>query len=81
MEAHSRSTCRMTGFAGLGVAILFGGGNAFWAFTQPEAGAPARAIVAFYAHTSAWIIAGASLSLVAGAGVALFASGMRAGRR
>lgn len=78
MEAHSRSTRRVTGFAGLGVAVLFGGGNALWAFAQPEAGAPTRAIVAFYTHTSARIIVGASLSLLAGAAFVLFASGLRA---
>lgn len=68
----------MTGLAGLGVAILFGVGNALWAFEQPDAGAPAREIVAFYTDTSARIIAGGSLSLLSIALFVLFASGVRA---
>jgi hypothetical protein len=60
------------------VAILFGGGSALWAFDQPDAGAPAAEIVAFYADTSAEIITGASLSLLAIALFVLFASGVRA---
>lgn len=68
---------RTTGLAGLAVALLFGAGNALWVFEQPDAGAPAREIVAFYTDTSARIIAGASLSLVAIALFVLFASGLR----
>jgi hypothetical protein len=60
------------------VAVLFGGGSALWSFEQPDAGAPAREIVAFYADNSAEIIAGASLSLLAIALFVLFASGVRA---
>jgi hypothetical protein len=78
MEDHTRSIRRVTGLAGLAVAVLFGAGNALWAFAQPDAGAPTRAIVAFYTHTSARIIVGASLSLLAGAAFVLFASGIRA---
>jgi hypothetical protein len=60
------------------VAILFGGGSSLWAFEQPDAGAPAQEIVAFYTDTSAWIITGASLSFLAIALFVLFASGVRA---
>jgi hypothetical protein len=52
-------------------------GNALWAFEQPEAGAPAREVVSFYADNSGWIVAGASLSLLAVALFILFASGVR----
>ena len=69
---------RVTGLAGLAVAVLFGAGNALWAFDQPGAGASARAILAFYAHTSTRIVLGASLSLAAVAAFVLFASGIRA---
>ncbi len=68
---------RVTGLAGLGAVVLFGIGNGLWAFEQPEAGAPAREVVAFYADNSAWIVAGASLSLLAVALFVLFASGVR----
>ncbi len=77
MADHRLATRRTTGLAGLGVAILFGAGNALWALEQPDAGAPAREIVAFYTGTSARILAGASLSLVGGALFVLFASGVR----
>jgi hypothetical protein len=71
-------TRRVTGLAGLGVAVLFGVGNALWAFEQPAAGASAHEIVAFYADNSAWIVAGGSLSLLAIVLLVLFASGVRA---
>jgi hypothetical protein len=69
-------TRRATGLAGLGVAVLFGGGSALWAFEQPSAGASPGEIVAFYTDTSTWIIAGASLSLLAIALFIFFASGV-----
>jgi hypothetical protein len=78
MTSESLATRRVTGLAGLTVAVLFGAGNALWAFDQPAAGASARRILAFYAGTSTRIIAGASLSLVAVAAFVLFASGIRA---
>lgn len=78
MEDHRRSPRRVTGLAGLGVAVLFGVGNALWVLDQPAAGAPARVVVAFYTHTSVRIIVGASLSLLAAALFVLFASGVRA---
>jgi hypothetical protein len=78
MTDHRLATRRTTGLAGLGVAVLFGVGNALWAFEQPEAGASTREIVAFYTDNSTWIVAGASLSLLAVALFILFASGVRA---
>ncbi|HEU4906239.1 MAG TPA: hypothetical protein VFT19_09015 [Solirubrobacterales bacterium] len=57
---------------------LFGVGNALWAFEQPDAGAGAGEVVAFYADTSTEIVVGASLSLFAIALFVLFASGVRA---
>lgn len=71
------ATRRVTGLSGLGVVILFGVGNALWAFEQPDAGDSAREIVAFYADTSAEIIIGGSLSLFAIALFVLFVSGVR----
>jgi hypothetical protein len=67
----------MTGAVGLAVAVLFGAGNALWALDQPEAGASAHQIVSFYTGTSNRIIAGASVSLLAGALLVFFASGVR----
>ncbi|MEA2157756.1 MAG: hypothetical protein QOD66_136 [Solirubrobacteraceae bacterium] len=78
MADRSRHTRRTTGVAGLAVAVLFGGGSALWGFEQPHSGASARAIVGFYTDTSARIIVGASLSLLAIALFVLFASGLRA---
>ena len=78
MADQMLTTRRVTGLAGLAVAVLFSVGNALWAFDQPEAGAPSREIVAFYTDTSARIIVGASLSLLAAALFVVFASGLRA---
>jgi hypothetical protein len=72
------ATRRMTGAAGLAVAVLFAAGNGLWATEQPQAGASGRQIVAFYTHTSGRVIAGASMSLIAGALFVLFAAGLRA---
>jgi len=58
--------------------VLFGVGSGLWASDQPHAGASAREIVAFYADDSAWIVAGASLSLLSIALFIFFASGVRA---
>ena len=68
---------RVTGLAGLGTVILFGVGNALWAFDQPDGGASAREVMAFYASDSSSIVVGASLSLVSVALFVLFASGAR----
>jgi hypothetical protein len=78
MADQRHLTRRVTGLAGLGVAVLFGAGNALWAFDQPGGGASAREIVAFYTDASARIVIGASLSLLAIALFVLFASGVRA---
>jgi hypothetical protein len=78
MPDQRLATRRITGLAGLGVVVLFGVGNALWAFEQPDAGAPAREIVAFYTDTSTEIVIGGSLSLAAIALFVLFASGVRA---
>ena len=78
MSDQRLATRRATGLAGLGVAVLFGVGSSLWAFEQPDAGAPAREVVAFYTDTSARILIGASLSLLAVALFVLFASGVRA---
>jgi len=59
------------------VVVLFGAGNALWAFEQPSGGASARAVVAFYTEDSMSIVVGASLSLLAIALFVLFASGVR----
>jgi hypothetical protein len=68
---------RATGLAGLGAAVLFGAANALWAFDQPDGGASPKGIVAFYTDSSARIVAGGSLSLVAIAVFVFFASGLR----
>jgi hypothetical protein len=77
MADQRLSTRQLTGLAGLGVAILFGAGNALWVFDQPDAGAPAREIVTFYSDASTRIIIGGSLSLAAVALFVLFAAGVR----
>jgi hypothetical protein len=76
--ADMLATRRMTGMAGLAAAVLFGAGNALWAFDQPDVGASAREIIAFYSGASVRIVVGASVSVVAGALLVLFASGVRA---
>jgi hypothetical protein len=78
MADQRLSTRRAAGLAGLGTVVLFGVGNALWAFDQPDGGASSREVVAFYAGDSGWIIAGASLSLLSIALFVLFASGVRA---
>lgn len=78
MADQRLATRRATGLAGLGAAVLFGVGNALWAFDQPDAGAPVREIVAFYTDTAARIIVGGSLSLLSIGFFVLFASGVRA---
>lgn len=63
--------------SGLAVALLFGGGNALWAFRIPQPGASPDEIVKFYVDRSGRIVAGASISLVAIALFVFFASGVR----
>jgi hypothetical protein len=67
----------VTGLAGLAVVVLFGVGNALWAFEQPSSGASVAEISSFYADTSTEIVVGASLSLLAVAFFVFFASGVR----
>jgi hypothetical protein len=57
--------------------VLFGFGNALWAFDAPETGAPASEILGFYSDTSEGIVFGATLSLVAVAAFVLFAAAVR----
>lgn len=63
--------------SGLAVVLLFGGGNALWAFRIPKPGASPDEIVRFYVDRSGRIIAGASLSLLAIAVFTFFASSVR----
>lgn len=77
MSEEATATRRVAGLAGLGTAILFGGGSALWSFEQPDAGAPTGEVVAFYADTSEGIVAGASISLLAIVLFVFFASGVR----
>ena len=62
---------------GLGFVVLFGAGNALWAFEAPEVGAPAAEILDFYTDTSDGIIIGATLSLLSIASFAVFAAAVR----
>jgi|SRR5680860_201965 len=78
MPNRTPTTRQATGLAGLGAVVLFGAGNALWAFEQPDGGASAREILAFYTDNSGWIIAGASLSLLSIVLFVFFASGIRA---
>src|SRR5680860_344242 len=78
MPNRTPTTRQATGLAGLGAVVLFGAGNALWAFEQPDGGASAREILAFYTDNSGWIIAGASLSLLSLVLFVFFASGIRA---
>lgn len=72
MTAH-----RYTALSGILVAVLFGTGSALWAFEMPAPGASAAEVVDFYRNTSRRIVVGASLSMVAGAVLVLFAAGLR----
>jgi hypothetical protein len=68
---------RCAGLSAIAGAVLFGVGNALWAFEWPGAGAPAAKIVRFYHHASDRVIVGASLSLLAIAAIVLFAAAIR----
>jgi hypothetical protein len=72
-----RAVDRIAALSGIAVAVLFGAGNALWAFDQPEPGASGTELVAFYTDTSDRIIAGASMSLVSIALFVFFVSGLR----
>jgi hypothetical protein len=62
---------------GLLFVVLFGGGNALWAFEAPETGAPADEVLDFYTGTSDGIIIGATLGLLSIAAFAVFAAAVR----
>jgi len=68
---------RNAALSGIAVAVLFGAGNALWAFEQPDPGASGGELVGFYTDTSDRIIAGASMSLVSIALFVFFVSGLR----
>jgi hypothetical protein len=68
---------RATGLTGLGAALLFAVGNALWAFDQPDGGASAAEILAFYDDASGGILLGGSLSLISIALFVFFAGGVR----
>jgi hypothetical protein len=68
---------RLTWIAGLGAAVAFLIGSGLWALDQPSAGASAEEILDFYSGTSTRIVIGGTLSLVAIALFAVFASGLR----
>lgn len=72
------NTRRLTGIAGLGAGILFGGGSALWGFEQPRAGASTAKLLAFYRDNDTEIVIGASLALGSIAFFVFFASGVRA---
>ena len=71
------ATRRVTGVAGLATALLFGAGNALWAFEQPKAGASAGKVVSFYADNHDGIVVGGTLSLISIGVFVFFASGLR----
>jgi dihydrodipicolinate synthase/N-acetylneuraminate lyase len=58
-------------------AVLFGAGNALWAFSQPSGNATATQVMAFYARHSNGILVGASLSLVSLVAFTVFSCGIR----
>ena len=68
---------RCASVSGIAAAMLFGVGSALWAPGWPAAGAPPAEIAHFYRDTSAGIVAGASLSLLAIAAFILFAAALR----
>jgi hypothetical protein len=77
MDSGESNSLRWTALSGFGIALLFGGGNALWAFEMPEPGSGGAEIVEFYREASGRIIAGAGMSLLAIALLVLFASGLR----
>jgi hypothetical protein len=77
MLSTTAATRRYALLSGIAVAVLFGGGNALWAFDQPKPGASSAEVTGFYTDASGRIVAGASMSLIAIALFVLFASGVR----
>jgi hypothetical protein len=74
MDPRSR---RLTWIAGFAAAVTFIAGSGIWALDQPSAGAPAEEVLEFYSGASTRIVVGGSLSLLAIALFAVFASGVR----
>ena len=77
MAAKGSTNRRLTGAAGILVALLFSVGNSLWAFDAPDPGAPTGELLRFYDDKSGGIVAGASMSLAAIALFVYFASGLR----
>jgi hypothetical protein len=75
--AAARRLQRVVGWSGVAVAVLFGLGNALWAFDAPKPGASRSEIVAFYERAANRIVAGGSMSLVSIALFVFFAAGLR----
>lgn len=74
MDESNRRARAYAGVSGIAFVVLFGIGNALWAFEAPEPGAPAAEIVRFYGETSGEIVIGATLSLISIAAFGLFAA-------
>jgi hypothetical protein len=77
VDEGNRRVQRYGGISGIVFVVLFGIGNALWAFDAPGAGAPAAEIVEFYNDTSEGVVIGATLSLIAVAAFVLFAAAVR----
>jgi hypothetical protein len=54
---------RFAPLSGLAAALLFGAGNAIWAFEQPPRDADAERLLSFYEGTATQIIVGGTLSV------------------
>ncbi len=61
----------------MAAAVLFGAGNAPWAFSQLAPNATAAQALAFYASHSSGILIGANVSLVSLVAFTVFSCGMR----
>jgi hypothetical protein len=68
---------RLTWIAGLAAALVFIVGSGMWALDQPTAGASSEEVLEFYSDASTRILIGGTLSLLAIALFAIFASGLR----
>jgi hypothetical protein len=77
VDEQDRRAQRYAGISGIAFVVLFGIGNALWAFDAPETGAPAAEILKFYSDTSEGVVIGATLSLIAVAAFVLFAATVR----
>lgn len=77
MNDQNRRARAYAATSGIAFVVLFGTGNALWAFDAPEVGAPAGEVLGFYTDNSGGIVTGATLSLVSIAAFALFAAAVR----